>query len=86
MASFRYTITTEEGLHARPAGHFVKEAQSFADNDITLAKGDKKADAKRLFSVMGLGARKDDEIEVTVEGPGAEDAANKLKSFCESNL
>ena len=44
MKTFDYTITDPEGIHARPAGLFVKEAGKFASK-ITIAK-DSKEDRK----------------------------------------
>ena len=41
MKEFTYTITDEQGIHARPAGLLVKEAAGFA-SAITIEKGAKK--------------------------------------------
>lgn len=86
MTDFVYTVSNEEGLHARPAGLLVKQAQSHQEHSISIKKGDKQADAKRLFSVLGLAVRKGEEIHFLVEGPQAEEVAAELKSFCESHL
>ena len=56
MKQFSYVITDKEGIHARPAGLFVKQAGKFSSK-ITIAKGEKTGDAKRIFAVMGLGAK-----------------------------
>ena len=85
MPEFAYTLTMPEGLHARPAGNFVRKAQSYAEK-ITVAKGDKKADAKRLFSVINLQAKQGDEIVIAVEGDNGSAVAEELKCYCESNL
>ena len=37
MKEFTYTITDEQGIHARPAGLLVKEAAGFA-SAITIEK------------------------------------------------
>ncbi len=37
MKEFTYTITDEQGIHARPAGILVKEAAGFA-SAITIEK------------------------------------------------
>ncbi len=57
MQNFSYTITDENGIHARPAGIFVKKASAFS-SEITVTLGDKSASAKKLFALMGLGAKK----------------------------
>ena len=54
MKEFAYTITDPEGIHARPAGIFVKEAAKYACA-VTISKDGKEVDAKRIFGVMGLG-------------------------------
>ncbi|MCL2127580.1 MAG: HPr family phosphocarrier protein [Treponema sp.] len=85
MVEFKYTLTGDEGLHARPAGHFAKKAQGFPDK-ITVAKGEKKADAKRLFSVINLQINKGDEIVITVEGDSEAGTAQAMKDYCASTL
>ena len=53
MKSFSYTITDNMGLHAQPAGYLTKLAQSFPCR-ITIIQGSRRADAKKLFGVLGL--------------------------------
>lgn len=45
MRSFVYVITDRVGIHARPAGMLVKEAQKYR-SEILVSKGEKEADAK----------------------------------------
>jgi len=85
LVQFNHTLMANEGLHARPAGNFVKKAQSYAQN-ITVAKGEKKADAKRLFSVINLQANQGDEITIAVEGENENAVAEELKAYCASAL
>ena len=54
MKEFTYVITDKEGIHARPAGELVKLAKSYASSVSVIKKG-KKADAKKVFGLMGLG-------------------------------
>lgn len=85
MKEFQYTITDREGIHARPAGIFVKEAAAFPCK-VTIAKGDKEVDAKRIFGVMGLGVKCGEEITVRTDGEQEEEAIAKLSSFLQENL
>ncbi len=85
MKTFDYVITDPEGIHARPAGLLVKEAAGFKST-ITLEKGGKKADAKRIFAVMGLTAKKGETLHVTVEGEDEENAAQSMEAFFKNNL
>lgn len=85
MKEFQYTITDREGIHARPAGIFVKEAVAFPCK-VTIAKGDKEVDAKRIFGVMGLGVKCGEEITIRTDGEQEEEAIAKLSSFLQENL
>jgi len=85
LVEFAYTLTTDDGLHARPAGNFAKKTQGYAEK-ITVAKGDKSVDAKRLFSVLSLKANRGDEIIITVEGDDENNVADELKKYCASVL
>lgn len=85
MKSFDYVIKDSEGIHARPAGALVNLAKAF-DDEITISKEGKQADAKRLLSVMGLCIKYDDKITVTVQGETEEKASEKLKEFFNNNL
>ncbi len=85
MKSFSFTIRDEVGIHARPAGMLVNRAKETGSR-VTLKKGDKSADASKLFSVMGLGARCGDTVEIIVEGGDEEAALAGMKEFFEANL
>ena len=52
MKEFKYVVTDPEGIHARPAGILVKQAAGYK-SAVTIVKGEKSADAKRIFGVMG---------------------------------
>lgn len=85
MVSFNYVIKDELGIHARPAGLLVKEAGKLGSK-ITICKGEKKGDAKKIFGIMGLAVKHNDEITVTVEGDTEEADAQVIRNFLESNL
>lgn len=85
MQSFTYTITDPEGFHARPAGAFVKEAKKFPCT-IMVGKGDRKADARKMFGLMGLGIKGGETITVTTEGEQETEAAEALEAFLKANL
>ena len=85
MKSFNYTIKDAQGIHARPAGVLVKEAGRFK-SDITIEKDGKKADAKRIFAVMGLGVKSGETITVNIEGEDEDKAASSLQGFLQNNI
>ena len=86
MKEFQYKIKYGVGIHARPAGLLVKEAEKFLSDIQIKMSDDRSADAKRLFAIMGLGAAKDDVITVSISGEDEEVAAAAIKVFLEKNL
>lgn len=85
MKEFHYVIKDEQGIHARPAGMFVKEAAAFA-SQVTISKDGKEVDAKRILGVMGLGVKKGQEIVLCTEGADEEAAIETLSKFLKENL
>ncbi|MBR6173274.1 MAG: HPr family phosphocarrier protein [Eubacterium sp.] len=85
MKEFKYVITDEVGIHARPAGLLVKEAKQFTST-IMISKGDKSAKATALMKLMGMGVKKGDEITVTVEGDDEDAAAAAIEKFLKENM
>ncbi len=85
MQELAYVLTDPVGLHARPAGDFVKAVQELPCK-VTVEKGGRKADAKRLLAVMGLGAKGGDVITMSFEGEGEEEACEIMKAYLEEHL
>lgn len=85
MKEFKYVIKDAVGIHARPAGVLVAKAKEF-QSKIFITKGDKTAEATRLFSIMGLGVKCNDEISVSVEGADEDLAVEAFKEVLENNL
>lgn len=85
MKEFTYVITDEQGIHARPAGLFVKEA-AVCECSVKISKGGKEVDAKRILGVMSLGVKKGEEITLRTDGADEEAAMEKLSAFLKDNL
>ncbi len=85
MKEFSYTITDSVGIHARPAGLLVKKAQGFGSN-LTIKKGDKTANMKKLISLMGLGVSCGDAVTIQAEGEDEAEAIDAMESFFKENL
>ena len=85
MKKFEYTIKDELGIHARPAGMLVKEAKKFSSK-VTITKDGKSAEATKLMAIMALGVKKDQTIEVAVEGADEDAAYDPMQAFFSANL
>ena len=66
MKEFKYVITDEMGIHARPAGLLVKEAKAFSCA-IKMEKDGRSVDCKGIMGVMSLGAKKGHEVTLTAQ-------------------
>lgn len=84
MKEFTYTITDPVGIHARPAGLLAKKAAEFK-SVITVVKGEKKADTRRLMALMGLGIKCGDTITVQAEGEDEQTAIDAIKTYFTEN-
>lgn len=84
MKEFTYTITDPVGIHARPAGMLAKKAAGFKST-VTIIKGEKKADTRRLMALMGLGIKCGETITVQAEGEDEQVAADGIKAFLTEN-
>ena len=85
MKDFNIVIKDPLGIHARPAGLIVKEISKY-ESDVKIELNDKVADAKRIFAVMGLGAKCGDTLKIVINGRDEDQAASELKSFFDKNL
>ena len=80
MKEFTYTITDPVGIHARPAGLLAKKAAEYK-SIITVVKGEKKADTRRLMALMGLGIKCGDVITVQADGEDEQAAIDAIKTY-----
>ena len=64
-------------LHARPAAKFVRTALGF-DSTVHVFAENRRADAKSLLAVLGLGARRGTALRLSAEGPDADVALAAL--------
>lgn len=86
MASRTVTIASAVGLHARPASLFVQAANA-TGLDVEIGRpGEDFVDATSILGVMALGAKHGEEITLTAEGEGAEDALDSLVALLSRDL
>lgn len=85
MREFKFIIQDKNGLHARPAGAITSVAKSFSSK-INVICGEKQADAKRLLSLMSLGAVAGKELRFEISGEDEEKASEALEKACKEKL
>ena len=85
MVCFTFTVKDEMGLHAIPAGLLVKEAGK-CSSKVTIKKGEKTGDAKRIFNIMGLSVKGGEEVEIMVEGEKEQEEAAVLERFVAEHI
>jgi phosphocarrier protein HPr len=64
-------------LHARPAADFVRCALTF-DASISVAAGEREADAKSLLAVLALGAKGGSDLRLHADGDDAPAALDAM--------
>jgi phosphocarrier protein HPr len=73
-------LPEQVALHARPAGLFVRTAASFPCVVVVAANG-KRANAKSILEVLGLGATGGTELELSATGERAAEAVERLAAL-----
>ena len=79
MTSRKVEVKNNIGLHASPAAFFINEACSF--RTIWVEKGDRKANAKSLMSVLSLCARQGESLLITADGEDEVAAVDALEDL-----
>ena len=86
MAQRTVSIASSVGLHARPAALFV-EAVNETGLDVEIGRpGDDAVDASSILGVMALGAKHGEEVVLTADGDGAEEALDGLVALLSRDL
>lgn len=74
-------VVNEIGLHASPLAQFVTAARAFNSTTVRVRVGEREADGKGLISMLALQALKGTIIEISTEGPFADEALAELTSL-----
>jgi phosphocarrier protein len=80
MAERQITIVNRLGIHARAAKVLVDVAKGFA-SEITLVKGERKADGKRIMTVLMLEAPLGSELVLKVQGSDEDEAIEAVATL-----
>ena len=86
MPSQVVVVGSKVGLHARPASLLVKAASS-AGVPVTIGRvGDKAVNAASMLSVLALGAKHGESIEITVgHGINSDQVLAEIVNIIETN-
>ncbi|NBR64829.1 MAG: HPr family phosphocarrier protein [Micrococcales bacterium] len=66
------TVGSVVGLHARPAADFVRAATLSQHEVFVVNKVGKRASGLSILGILGLGAKKGDDLVIEVTGPDEE--------------
>lgn len=80
-----FTITSETGVHARPATKLVNEAGKY-NSEIEIGYNGKRANLKSIMGVMSLGIPKGAEIEIITTGKDEEEAMEGIAGAIKEHL
>lgn len=72
-------VTNPNGLHARPADLFVRQAVKF-QSEVAVVKGHVRANGKSILDLLTLAAEAGTSLSIEAEGP---DAAEALEALAE---
>ena len=85
MKDIAFTIRDPIGIHARPAGLFVKKLQEFA-SAVTVSRGGDSCDGKKLLALMKMRVKEGETIFLKFDGADEDAAARAAEAFLTSNL
>lgn len=81
MRQTTLTIVNPLGLHARAASKLVDVAKNFAAHITLINDSGVEADAKRIMSLLLLGAPVGSQVALSVEGEDEDDAFDSLTAL-----
>ena len=77
MEKREFTITSETGIHARPATILVQAASKFS-SDITLSYEGKSVNLKSIMCVMSLGVGQNAKVTINANGDDEKEALDTV--------
>ncbi len=77
-----FTIRSELGLHARPAGEFAVMASRF-ESEISVGNGREWVDGRSVLSLLSLAAGRGVELRIRATGADAAEAVTALGALLE---
>ncbi|MEZ4655234.1 MAG: HPr family phosphocarrier protein [Candidatus Eisenbacteria bacterium] len=85
MTEGTVVVRNYPGIHAHPAGLFVKRASEFTA-EIFVRHGDLNVNGKSILGVLMLAAETGAQLTITADGPDEADAVRALVELVESRF
>lgn len=85
MLTITHRIKDENGIHARPAGLLANESKKF-NSEIYVVKNEKRANAKKIFEIMSLCIKGNEEIKLEINGNDEKKAFEAIAVLLKNNL
>ena len=85
MVKREMTITSNIGLHARPATFFIQKANTFKSS-VWIEKDERRVNAKSLLGVLSLGIAKGMVVTVIADGADENEAVDGLINLVQTGL
>ena len=73
-----FVVTSEQGIHARPATELVMVANQF-ESEVMIESNDRSADMKSIMGLMSLGLYRGQKFSIVATGDDGADAVDKLE-------
>ena len=85
MMQSEVVVKNNPGIHAYPAGLFVKRASQFR-SEILVTKGDMSVNGKSIMGVLMLAAETGSRLLIRAEGPDEKEAVETLVALVDSRF
>lgn len=80
------TVASAVGLHARPASLFAQAAAKVGVPVTLTSAAGKSVNAASILGVLSLGVGHGEEVTLSAEGDGAQEAVDELAAMLEKDL
>ena len=85
MITKKFTWIEKNGMHARPAGKITSEASKY-ESEITISTSESSANAKSIFSMMGLKLKEGSKFNLNINGKDEKVAKENISKLLISEL